>query len=170
MVVGWGACGEYVKVTGIITDLIFEHPDRMDCHCGVFIVGVKIMKKILFGMFLLVMTSNLSAAAVKYHGSKAVNNYVSNAEGMTNNEIIATLREDIATIDNDIALCEKQRKAWIAATIVGGVGIIGTGALALKQADTLSEKKAEFNELKNQVNVATKADDDAERELNESQK
>ena len=37
MVIGWGACGEYVKVTGIITDLIFEHPDRMDFHCGVFI-------------------------------------------------------------------------------------------------------------------------------------
>ena len=41
MVIGWGACGEYVKVTGIITDLIFEHPDRMDFHCGVFIVGDK---------------------------------------------------------------------------------------------------------------------------------
>ena len=100
------------------------------------------MKKILFGMLLVFMTSNLSAAAVKYHGSKATSNYVSNAEGMSNSEIIATLREDIATIDNDIALCEKQRKAWIAATIVGGIGIIGTGAVALKQADTLSGKKA----------------------------
>lgn len=117
------------------------------------------MKKILFGILLMFMTSNLSAAAVKYHGSKATSNYVSNAEGMSNSEIIATLREDIATIDNDIVLCEQQRKSWIAATVIGGIGMVGTGIAAIKQANTLSDKKAEFNELKNQVNAATTAAD-----------
>jgi hypothetical protein len=123
------------------------------------------MKKSFFSILAILVVSNAHAATIELHNSKAVNNYVSNAEGMTNNEIIATLRDDIATIDNDIALCEKQRKAWIAATIVGGIGVIGTGVVAIKQANTLSDKKAEFNELKTQVNAATKAADDAERDL-----
>lgn len=120
------------------------------------------MKKFLLFLFA-VTVCNASMAAVKHHNPKSVNNYVSNAEGMSNNEIIATLREDIATIDNDIALCEQQRKSWIAATVIGGIGIVGTGVAAINQANTLSDKKTEFNELKNQVNAATTAADMAER-------
>ena len=124
------------------------------------------MKKTLFILFM-VTICNASTAAVKHHNPKAVDNYVTNAAGMSPSEIIATLREDIATIDNDIALCEQQRKSWIAATVIGGIGIVGTGVAAIKQANTLSDKKAEFNELKNQVNAATTATDDAERKANE---
>ncbi len=84
---------------------------------------------------------------------------------MSDAEIIATLRSDIATIDNDIVNCEKQRKAWIAATVVGGVGIIGTGAVAISQADKLSDKKSEYDSLRSQVTDATNAATSAEREL-----
>ena len=109
------------------------------------------------------MVCYASVAAVKHVESKNVSDYVSNAEGMSNVEIIETLRSDIATIDNDIVLCEKQRKAWIAATVIGGIRIVGTGVFAIKQANTLSDKKAEYNELKTQVNTATKAADSVER-------
>lgn len=112
------------------------------------------MKKTLFILFA-VTVCNAATAAVKHHNSKAADNYVTNAAGMSPSEIIATLREDIATIDNDIALCEQQRKSWIAATVIGGIGIVGTGVAAIKQANTLSDKKAEFNELKTRVNTAT---------------
>ena len=114
------------------------------------------MKKVLFCL-LAVMVCCASIAAVKHVESKNVSDYVSNAE------IIAPLRSDIATIDNDIALCEKQRKSWIATTVIGGIGIVGTGVAAIKQANTLSDKKAEYNELKTQVNAATRSADSDER-------
>ena len=149
----------YVKAKRIIMDLIYEPSDCLVLQ-EMFHSKGKIMKKFLFGL-LAVTVCSTSIATVKHIGSKTVNNYVTNAEGMSNSEIIATLRSDIATIDNDIALCEKQRKSWIAATVIGGIGIIGTGVAAIKQANTLSDKKAEYNELKTQVNAATKAADTA---------
>ena len=84
---------------------------------------------------------------------------------MSDAEIIATLRNDIAIIENDIVECEKQRKAWVAATVIGGVGVVGTGAVAIAQAGKLSDKKSEYDALRVQVNDAAQATTNAEHEL-----
>lgn len=118
---------------------------------------------------ILFLSFDTGAITIKHKTSKAVAGYtnseVTNADGMSDAEIIATLRSDIATIDNDIVNCEKQRKAWIAATVVGGVGAIGTGAVAISQAGKLSDKKSEYDSLRSQVTDATNAATSAEREL-----
>ena len=66
-------------------------------------------------------------------------------------EIIETLQSDIQTLDDDIAKCEKQSKGWIAATVIGGVGIVGTGAAAIAQASKVSDKKSELSGLQQQA-------------------
>ena len=58
-------------------------------------------------------------------------------------EDIATLEQDIRILDEEIAKCKKQKKGWIAATVVGGVGTVSTGVAAAVQGVKLKEKKDE---------------------------
>lgn len=58
-------------------------------------------------------------------------------------EDIATLEQDIRILDEEIAKCKKQKKGWIAATVVGGVGTVSTGIAAAVQGVKLKEKKDE---------------------------
>lgn len=58
-------------------------------------------------------------------------------------EDIATLEQDIRILDEEIAKCKKQKKGWVAATVVGGVGTVSTGIAAAVQGVKLKEKKDE---------------------------
>ena len=69
--------------------------------------------------------------------------------------VIATLENDIKILDEEIAKCEKQKKGWIAATVIGSVGVASTGVAAAVQGakisekkDTLTDKNKELKELK----------------------
>ena len=103
---------------------------------------------------------SFGAARVKPH--RSLEQVADDAETeLSEMEIIETLQQDIRTLDADIAKCEKQSKGWIAATVIGGAGIIGTGAVAISQAGKINEKKeeltglqADYKEVKNQVNSA----------------
>lgn len=81
----------------------------------------------------------------------AVEETVPNSEGMSELEVIKTLRNDIATLDAEIEKCNRKRKGWVATTVVGGVGVVGTGIAALVQNKKLKEKKAEINTLNTEI-------------------
>ena len=71
---------------------------------------------------------------------------------------IATLENDIRILDEEIEKCKKQKKGWIAATVIGAAGIVATGTAAAVQGAKLSEKKGEYENKKQVL-------DDKNREL-----
>ena len=73
-------------------------------------------------------------------------------EGMTDAQVIATLRQDILELDKQILKCEKQRKSWLATTIIGGIGVAATGTAAIVQGTKLSQDKQELNRVNSQIN------------------
>ncbi len=79
-------------------------------------------------------------------------NTVDITEGMTDAQVIATLQNDIVELDKQILKCEKQRKNWLAATIIGGVGVAATGTAAIVQGSKLSQDKQELNRVNSQIN------------------
>lgn len=66
-------------------------------------------------------------------------------------EDIATLEQDIRILDEEIAKCKKQKKGWIAATVVGGVGTVSTGVAAAVQGVKLKNTKDEVKDKKQQL-------------------
>ena len=54
-------------------------------------------------------------------------------------QLIQELKQEIAQIDSETARCEKAKKNWKIATIVGGVGVAATGTAAIVQ--TVKSKK-----------------------------
>ena len=66
--------------------------------------------------------------------------------------VIATLENDIKILDDEIAKCEKQKKGWIAATVIGSVGVASTGIAAAVQGAKISEKKDTLNTKKKELN------------------
>ena len=65
---------------------------------------------------------------------------------------IATLENDIRILDEEIAKCKKQKKGWIAATVIGAAGVVATGTAAAVQGVKLKEQKdayqAKYGEYK----------------------
>lgn len=58
---------------------------------------------------------------------------------------IATLKNDIRLIDAEIEKCEKQKKGWTVATVVGGIGVVSTGIAAGVQGAKIKEQKQQIN-------------------------
>ena len=50
--------------------------------------------------------------------------------GIDEESAIATLEEEIRILDEQLVQCKKQKKGWIAATAVGGAGVVATGITA----------------------------------------
>lgn len=59
---------------------------------------------------------------------------------------IATLENDIRILDEEIAKCKKQKKGWIAATVIGAAGTVATGVAAGVQGVKLRDKKDDYRE------------------------
>ena len=68
-------------------------------------------------------------------------------EDIDDESAIATLENDIRILDEEIAKCEKQKKGWIAATVIGSAGVVATGVAAGVQGVQIKEKKDELTEL-----------------------
>ena len=75
-------------------------------------------------------------------------NFSAFAEGVVANDDIAykhqlikELKNEISQIDSEMARCQKAKKGWIAATVVGGVGVVATGTAAIVQSSKLKEKE-----------------------------
>lgn len=139
------------------------------------------MKKLTcFSLALLlagVMSAN--AALVKKSGGDAVG-FTGGAadygdtdidlQGMSEMEAISTLRAEIQSLDEQIAQCEKQRKGWIAATVVGGAGVVGTGIGAIVQGKQVGEKKAEKGRLETELKGLQDTSKEKQAELDEAKK
>ena len=69
---------------------------------------------------------------------------------------IETLENDIRILDEEIAKCQKQKKGWIAATVIGAAGVVATGTAAAVQGVKISEKKNEYTTQKNLVSEKDK--------------
>ena len=78
-------------------------------------------------------------------------------------EDIAILENDIAILDEEIEKCKKQKKGWIAATVIGAAGTVATGVAAAVQGAKISEKKDMSDEKRREVDAKN-------RELMELQK
>ena len=87
------------------------------------------------------------------------------SEGMTEMEVIATLKHDIDLLDEELRQCERKRKGWVAATVVGGVGVVGTGIAALVQNSKIQDKKAELKRVESDVANAKQDVDRAQQRL-----
>ena len=55
-------------------------------------------------------------------------------------EVLRTLKEEISQIDSEMLRCEKAKKGWVAATVIGGVGVAATGTAAIIQTVKMKEK------------------------------
>lgn len=82
---------------------------------------------------------------------------VPGTEGMSEMETIQTLRHDIQLLDEEIMKCDRKRKGWVAATVVGGVGVVGTGVAAIVQNSKIQDKKSELKQVQSDLD-STKQD------------
>ena len=76
----------------------------------------------------------------------ATANYVTPEEA----QMIATLENDIRILDNEIKKCEKSKKGWTAATVIGSAGIAATGIAAIAQGVQISKTKDATKDTKKQ--------------------
>ncbi len=87
------------------------------------------MKKILFGLSIICICNAYAddaelAEQVRYK-----------------EEVLQTLKNEIQQIDSEMTRCEKTKKGWVAATVIGSVGVAATGTAAIVQAVKINEKK-----------------------------
>ena len=72
---------------------------------------------------------------------------VPGTEGMTEMEVVSTLRHDIELLDEEIRTCERKKKGWVAATVAGGVGVVGTGIGMLVQNSKIQDTKSNIERV-----------------------
>ena len=60
--------------------------------------------------------------------------------------IVSTLEDDILILESEIKKCEKSKKGWIAATVIGSAGVVATGVAAGVQGAKIADKKEELNQ------------------------
>ena len=63
-------------------------------------------------------------------------------------ELVKQLKDEISQIDSEMTRCQKAKNGWVAATVVGGVGVAATGTAAIVQTVQLNKKKKEISEQK----------------------
>lgn len=63
-------------------------------------------------------------------------------------QLVRELKEEIAQIDTEMIRCEKAKKGWVAATVVGGVGVAATGTAAIVQGVKINQQNKEKTEEK----------------------
>ena len=51
------------------------------------------------------------------------------------------MRDEIIQIESETMRCEKSKKGWIAATVIGGTGVVATGTAAIVQGIKLKEQQ-----------------------------
>ena len=56
-------------------------------------------------------------------------------------QLVRELKEEIAQIDSEMLRCEKAKRGWVAATVVGGVGVAATGTAAIVQGVKINQKR-----------------------------
>ena len=134
-----------------------------------------ILLKYIIPTFMAVSFVFSANAAVKIKNSTA-DRYAEAYEidGSDDSADIATLENDIRILDEEIAKCKKQKKGWIAATVIGAAGTVATGVAAgvqgakLKEAkDTKEFKRGEYEGVKKKLEETTADKTKLEKEIKE---
>ena len=124
--------------------------------------------KFLFVAVLMAVASfDVSAVTIGSAGAGNAGSYANglvgsggiNADDSAKMQMISTLENDITILDAEIRKCEKSKKGWIAATVIGSAGVVATGVAAGVQGAKLSKKKDELKDIN--ADIATK-----QKELN----
>lgn len=89
---------------------------------------------------------------------------------MDDSEAIATLENDIRILDEEIAKCKKQKKGWIAATVIGAAGVVATGTAAGIQGAKISDKKGDLKEKQSELKTEKDKLTDINNQIKESSK
>ncbi len=95
---------------------------------------------------------------------------VPGTESMTEMDVVSTLRHDIQLLDEEIMKCDRKRKGWVAATVVGGVGVVGTGIGAIVQHNKIQNKKSELKQVQSDIADTKQSIKDASNPLQEVSK
>ena len=90
-------------------------------------------------------------ASPNMDGTVVYSEEVPGTTGMDEMTVVQTLRHDIQLLDEEIMQCERKRKGWVAATVVGGVGALSTGIAALVQHDNIQDKKSELQRIQSDI-------------------
>lgn len=67
------------------------------------------------------------------------------------------LKQQIETVDSEIAKCEKTVKGWKAATIIGGIGTVASGIGIIAQNQQIKENKKVLNDISSEAKEADEA-------------
>ena len=86
-------------------------------------------------------------------------------EELEDAEAVATLENDIRLLDEEIAKCKKQKKGWIAATVVGAAGVVATGTAAAVQGVKIGEKKDTYESKQKELKSLKEEKKSAEEDL-----
>ncbi len=120
------------------------------------------MKKYVL-IFACVFVSVFNAdAAVKINNNTQNKFIVQSGESIEDfdeDAAIATLENDIAILDEEIAKCKKQKKGWIAATVIGAAGVVSTGVAAGVQGVKIKDQKDEIKTQKETIKDLNKQKD-----------
>jgi hypothetical protein len=111
----------------------------------------KIFSTVLICLLVFPQIAGAITISQREHFGAAYAQEVPGTEGMSEMQVISTLKRDIQTLDEEIAQCTRKRKGWTAATVVGGVGVVGTGIAALVQNSNRKDKKAEIEKVSGQI-------------------
>ena len=68
-------------------------------------------------------------------------------------------------LDEEIAKCKKQKKGWIAATVVGAAGVVATGTAAAIQGVKIGEKKDTYESKQKELKSLKEEKKSAEEDL-----
>lgn len=68
-----------------------------------------------------------------------------------------SLKQQIQTVDSEIARCEKSLKNWKTATIIGGVGAVASGIGIIVQNTQIQENKKTLNKMSSEAKNADAA-------------
>jgi len=79
--------------------------------------------------------------------------------------IIQTLENDINILNEEIKKCEKAKKGWTAATVIGSVGTAATGIAAIVQAVQIDNKKDELKQVKQETKELKAENDKAKASM-----
>lgn len=115
------------------------------------------MIKYIIPLFFLFAFFFDATAAIKVNNNNVPSNFsakndavrvVEEMKDPEEEKAIAELEAEIRAIDEEINKCEKQKKGWIAATVIGGAGVLSTGVAATVQGVKIKEQK-EVLDVKN---------------------
>ncbi len=71
-------------------------------------------------------------------------------------QLVEQLKDEISQIDSEMVRCKKSKNGWVAATVIGGAGVVATGTAAIVQGVQLSKQNNKPNKKSNKKQVSDK--------------